>query len=527
MIARCAIGLEVHAQLLTRNKLFTQSLNLPSSPPNTLLSPFDLALPGSLPVLNFDCVEKALVAATVLKCRINDTSRFERKHYFYPDNPSGYQITQNRWPIASEGVLEFGDGQKSLINRIQLETDTGKSKRAGVHGFYDDVEEDAVGTVDLDFNRAGSPLIEIVFEPDITSPSDASLAVLSLRNLLRHVSVCDGKFELGSIRCDLNVSVWHGTKDEDIPEIGRLGNRVEVKNLNSLKSIVSAATYEFSRQSALLSSSPSVPITQETRTFCKKTSRTVPMRKKESTTDYRFLPDPDLPPLVLSSIPSLCIPTLQSNIPELPSAALSRLVEQYKLPKEVASVIISSPSYISFLDTAVETAEARSKKGSRKSTGKLAANLITNVLFALVKSNVDSGAEESDSVVGPATRVTGVDVGEVVGMLNEGVITKKMGKDIITLLHEGSYEGTMSVEEVVEEHGFKVENDGGALVEVSMRLGERRGEGGAKEERRRSAGTSYCATRHSCGSKPLRSSFRSSPLRFVLALLSLVTSTCN
>ena len=242
------------------------------------------------------------------------------------------------------------------------------------------------------------------------------------------------------------------------------------------------------------------------------------MRKKESTTDYRFLPDPDLPPLVLSSIPSLCIPTLQSNIPELPSAALSRLVEQYKLPKEMASVIISSPSYISFLDTAVETAEARSKKGSRKSTGKLAANLITTVLFALVKSDVNSGAEESDSVVGPATRVTGVDVGEVVGMLNEGVITKKMGKDIITLLHEGSYEGTMSVEEVVEEHGFKVENDGGALVEVSMRLGERRGEGGAKEGRRRSAGTSYCATRHSCASKPLRSSFRSSQLRFVLAL---------
>lgn len=448
--------MEVHAQLLTTQKLFSPSPNLSSSPPNTLISPFDLALPGSLPVLNLACVEKALVAASVLKCSINDTSQFERKHYFYPDNPSGYQITQNRWPIASEGVLAFGENKETRVNRIQLETDTGKSKKAEIHGFYaDDVEEDAVGTVDLDFNRAGSPLIEVVFEPDIVSPADASLAVLYLRNLLRHVSVCDGKFELGSIRCDLNVSVWHGEKDEPIPDIERLGNRVEVKNLNSLKSIVGAATYEFNRQKKLLASSPDTLIDQETRTYDKKKGVTIPMRRKESSVDYRFLPDPDLPPLILSKIPDFDVEEIVKSIPELPDEARERLAAQYKLSADVAAVLVADPAFIGFFDITVSTADSLTPS---KKTPTLAANLITNVLFALLKEN---GEEEEG-------KVTPENVGEIVALLNEGKITKKMSKEILTILHSSEGEEGRAVSDVVEEHGFVVENDSEALVKICV-----------------------------------------------------------
>jgi len=309
------IGLEIHAQLSVPTKLFSNSPRPTSTfaRPNSHVSPFDVSVPGFLPRLSQEAVKAAVLSAAALNCEIPHISRFERKHYFYADLPLGYQVTQQRWPLAREGVLlcqypSKKKGEKSKlersftarIERIQLEQDTGKTIMMPRRD----------GTTDslVDFNRAGCALIEIVFHPDLRSSVQAATTVETLRNLLRHVGTCDGKMEDGSLRCDLNISIapivdGDSSDDEDDDGGGgedilqRTGKRVEVKNLNSLRQIQVAAEYEAVRQvKALLENKPTG---QETRSFEVKSGRTVVMRTKEGAKDYRFMPEPDLPPVIL------------------------------------------------------------------------------------------------------------------------------------------------------------------------------------------------------------------------------------
>lgn len=296
------IGLEIHAQLNIPTKLFSSSPRPTSTftRPNTHIRPFDVSVPGFLPKLSREAVQSAVLSAAALKCDIPKVSRFERKHYFYADLPFGYQVTQQRWPLGRNGILvcQQKDKKKSKrskdittfsarIERIQLEQDTGKTIMMPRRD----------GTTDslVDFNRAGCALIEIVFHPDIRSSTQAAIAVETLRNLLRHIDTCDGKMEEGSLRCDLNISIAPLAGDGDILE--RAGNRVEVKNLNSLRQIQVAAEYEAIRQvKALIENKPTG---QDTRTFDVSSGKTVVTRTKEGVKDYRFMPEPDLPPIVL------------------------------------------------------------------------------------------------------------------------------------------------------------------------------------------------------------------------------------
>jgi aspartyl-tRNA(Asn)/glutamyl-tRNA(Gln) amidotransferase subunit B len=307
------IGLEIHAQLDIPTKLFSGAplAKTLRQKPNSCVWPFDLGVPGFLPRLSQAAVQAAILTAAATKCDIQEISRFERKHYFYADSPLGYQVTQQRWPIAREGVLvchkpktkkrkkktnSDTDTFSVAIERIQLEQDTGKTIMMTRKGVTQSM---------VDFNRAGSALVEIVFYPDLRSSIDAAAAVETLRNLLRHIGTCDGKMEEGSLRCDLNVSVAPLLEDsEGEGEEGgdlllrRAGNRVEVKNLNSIRQVQLAAEYEAIRQVEAVTGGD--PTGQETRTFEVKSGKTVVMRTKGGAKDYRFMPEPDLPPVILS-----------------------------------------------------------------------------------------------------------------------------------------------------------------------------------------------------------------------------------
>ena len=318
------IGLEIHAQLDIPTKLFS-SAKVATSPltqaPNTLVYPFDVAVPGTLPLTSKSAVQAAVLTAAALNCDIPNTSRFERKHYHYADLPFGYQVTQQRWPMARNGTLTVttttnnknksnkkqNNTQTTIqvgIDRIQLEQDTGKTTTTTkTINDGDNGRTTTVTTSLVDFNRAGCALVEIVMNPDIRSAKHAAQTVETLRQLLRHIGTCNGKMEEGSLRVDLNVSLQpiydedDNSKETSIQQ-PNLNNRVEVKNLNSLRQVQQAAEYEAVRQAKLLSESSTLTF-QETRTFHVKSGKTVLIRTKEGEEDYRFMPEPDLPPIVL------------------------------------------------------------------------------------------------------------------------------------------------------------------------------------------------------------------------------------
>lgn len=305
------IGLEIHAQLDISTKLFS-GCPIPTTSslyqkPNTSVWPFDVGVPGFLPRLSKEAVHAAVLSAAATKCKIPKMSRFERKHYYYADLPLGYQVTQQRWPLAYDGLLvchkqqtknkkrkKKGGSEENFsvrIERIQLEQDTGKTTMMTRNGTTESL---------VDFNRAGCALIEVVFYPDLRSAKDAATAVETLRNLLRHIGTCNGKMEEGALRCDLNVSISpliEGEDDAGTSVVDRSGKRVEVKNLNSIRQVQQAAEYEAVRQAkATVDGSPT---SQETRTFDVQGGKTVVIRTKEGAKDYRFMPEPDLPPIVL------------------------------------------------------------------------------------------------------------------------------------------------------------------------------------------------------------------------------------
>lgn len=327
------IGLEIHAQLLTKSKLFCSCSTAYGQPPNTQTCPVCLGLPGALPVVNREAVFMAIKFGLAVGAKINPFSEFSRKHYFYPDLPKGYQITQYEHPIATGGsiVIMTSEGKKSIgLERINLEEDAGKS-------IHDGLPDSAVRS-SLDFNRCGVPLLEIVGRPEIHSPEEAVEFLQALRTLLLYLEICDGNMEEGSLRCDANISVRPKGSS-------KLGVKTEIKNLNSFRFLHKALEYEAKRQAELLASGQEVR--QETRLYDPDRHMTFPMRSKEEAHDYRYFPEPDLPPLILE--PEM-IEAARKSLPELPHEKIERFMTEFELPLYDAKILTSSRALADYFE---------------------------------------------------------------------------------------------------------------------------------------------------------------------------------
>jgi aspartyl-tRNA(Asn)/glutamyl-tRNA(Gln) amidotransferase subunit B len=385
------IGLEIHAQLLTRTKIFCGCSTAFGSPPNTNVCPVCLGMPGALPVLNRQAVELAIRAAIALGCTVQGTSIFARKNYFYPDLPKGYQISQYERPLATGGRLDVPDGTVG-ITRIHMEEDAGKSLH---HGFADSNR-----ATYLDFNRSGVPLVEIVTEPDLRSAADAAECFSRLREVLVAIGVNDGNMEEGSLRCDANVSVRPAGAT-------RLGTKAEVKNVNSFRYLQKAIEFEIERQIEVVSSGGSVR--QETRLWNSETGETTSMRSKEEAHDYRYFPEPDLQPLVVSEA---WVSAVRASLAELPDAMKARFVSQYGLSEYDADVIVRFAGAAAYFEAAIVAGAAP----------KAAGNWIQGELRRKLK---EVGADDMSAVPFPPDALA-----ELVGLTDRGAISSSVAKDV-------------------------------------------------------------------------------------------------
>lgn len=324
------IGLEVHAQLLTKSKMFCGCSTKFGEVPNTQTCPICIGMPGVLPVMNRKAIEFTIKTGLALNCSIAPYSRFARKNYFYPDLPKGYQISQYELPIATEGYLEIivgGDIKKIGITRVHLEEDTGKNIHEGI-----------IGASYVDLNRAGVPLMEIVSKPDIRSPEEAVEYMMKLRSILRYLGVCDGDMEKGSLRCDANVSL------RPVGSVG-FGTKTEIKNMNSFRHVKQALEYEIKRQKEIIEEEGK--IIQETRLWDPDQGITASMRTKEEAHDYRYFPEPDLVPLVIGR---QWIEEVRKTLPELPHIKRERFVKEYGLPEYDSDLITSSKAMADYFE---------------------------------------------------------------------------------------------------------------------------------------------------------------------------------
>jgi aspartyl-tRNA(Asn)/glutamyl-tRNA(Gln) amidotransferase subunit B len=419
------IGLEVHAQLLTRTKLFCGCSTNFGAPPNTNVCPVCLGLPGSLPVLNVDAVAMAVRAAVALGCSIEPSSIFARKNYFYPDLPKGYQISQYEEPFSRHGSLELDlDGLVRTIGitRVHMEEDAGKN----VHGVGGD------SLVDL--NRAGVPLVEIVGEPELRSSAEAAAYLRALRDVLVFIGVNDGNLEEGSFRCDANVSLRPRGAT-------KFGTRCEIKNINSFRFVQRAIDAEIARQTVILDAGGS--IRQETRSFDPDSGQTKTLRTKEDAHDYRYFPEPDLPPLALDSA---FVAEQKSALPELPAAMRRRFVEELKLPPAAALTLTGHPGYARFFAAACAGFDDPVK----------VANWVVNEVLRGAKSH---GLEASFSV-------TPAQVAELLTLVGSGEISGKQAKEVYAFI-EGS---DRSPRAEVEARGMRVVSDETAIQAVCERV---------------------------------------------------------
>jgi aspartyl-tRNA(Asn)/glutamyl-tRNA(Gln) amidotransferase subunit B len=413
------LGLEVHAQVASEAKLFSGAPTGFGAEPNEHVSLVDAAFPGMLPVINRFCVEQAIRTGLGLRAQINLNSRFDRKNYFYPDLPSGYQISQFKDPIVGEGVLEVerddGTTFKVGIERLHLEQDAGKS----IHDM------DPNWTY-VDLNRSGVALMEIVSRPDMRSPEDAAAYVKTLRALVRRLGTCDGDMEKGNLRADVNVSVRKPG--------GPLGTRCEIKNVNSMRFIQQAIAYEARRQVEILEDGGKID--QETRLFDANKGETRSMRSKEEAHDYRYFPDPDLLPLELDPA---WVKAIEATLPELPDALRARLQTQYGLSPYDARVLAADHVLAEFFETAAKGRDA-----------KLVVNWVSNDLVGRLGKE-DKGIE--DSPVSPEA------IAELVGLIEDGVISSKIARDVF----ERMWAGEGAPKAIVEAHGLVQVTDTGAL----------------------------------------------------------------
>ncbi|MGA7382150.1 MAG: Asp-tRNA(Asn)/Glu-tRNA(Gln) amidotransferase subunit GatB [Terriglobales bacterium] len=394
------IGLEVHVQLLTATKIFCSCSALFGAPPNTNVCPVCLGLPGALPVLNRKAVEFAVLAAVALNCRINQTSIFARKNYFYPDLPKGYQISQYDKPLAEFGAIDIttGSGRKKVgITRLHLEEDAGKSLH---EGFPDSAERTAI-----DLNRSGVPLIEIVSEPEIASPDEAHEYLTRMKEIILYTGVSDCNMEEGSLRCDANVSVRPRGQ-------AQFGTKTEIKNVNSFRFIRDALEYEIRRQIGVLESGGK--ITQETRLYNSAEGKTYSMRSKEEAHDYRYFPEPDLLPLVVDE---KWQQEIRRSLPELPEARRKRMVADYGITEYDAEVLTATRSLADEFELAAKAAK----------NPKRVANLVQSELMGRLKAR---GLEIESSPISMKGVALSAD------LVESGTISGKMLKDLYDLSFE-------------------------------------------------------------------------------------------
>jgi len=427
------IGIENHVQLTTDSKIFSGSPTKFGAEPNTQASPVDLALPGVLPVMNKAAVDRAIRFGLAVGAKVAPQSIFARKNYFYPDLPKGYQISQFEDPVVQGGQLTFGyekDGKfvtKTVnLTRAHLEEDAGKSLHEDYHGMSG-----------IDLNRAGTPLLEIVSEPEMRSAAEAVAYCKALHGLVMWLGICDGNMQEGSFRCDINVSVRPKGQKE-------FGTRCELKNLNSFRFIEEAIHVEVARQIELLEDGGKV--VQATRLYDPDKKETRLMREKEDAQDYRYFPDPDLPPLTIGAD---WIETVKASMPELPAVMRERFVQEYKLPEYDSLILTASKGMALYFEAVVAAA------------GKENAKAAANWLMGDVSSTLNrEGVEIAEAPVLPA---------QLAGMLKriaDGTISNKIAKEVFGAMWEAKSEDPNLVDVIIEQKGLKQISDTGALEAI-------------------------------------------------------------
>ena len=403
------IGIEIHAQVNSKSKLFSSSSTGFGSAPNTQVSLVDAAMPGMLPVINKFCIEQAVKSGLGLNAKINSKSIFDRKNYFYQDLPQGYQISQFKDPIVGEGSIEIdlGDEKKVIgIERLHLEQDAGKS-----------LHDQDPNLTFVDLNRSGIALMEIVSKPDMASPEEAVAYVKKVRTILRYLDTCDGNMEQGSLRADVNISV---RKEGD-----ELGTRCEIKNLNSFKHINAAINFEVDRQIKVIEGGDKIK--QETRLYDVTLDKTRSMRSKEDAHDYRYFPDPDLLPLKLNQS---WIDDLKKDLPELPDEKKARFVEQYKISDYDAEVLISDRLTSEYFE-----------KVAKNRNAKLAVSWVASELFAILNKlnlTIEKSPVNSDQL------------GDLIDEIENGIISNRAAKEVF----EEMCESSKSVKEIINDKGL-------------------------------------------------------------------------
>jgi len=416
------IGLEVHAQVTSNSKLFSGSSTKFGADPNTQVSLVDSAFPGMLPVINGYCVQQAIKTGLGLNAKINTYSVFDRKNYFYADLPQGYQISQFKNPIVGEGkiTLDMPEGTKIIgIERLHLEQDAGKS----IHDL------DPNSTY-VDLNRSGVALMEIVSKPDLRSPDEVSAYVKKLRSIMRYLGTCDGNMQEGSLRADVNVSVRKEGEKE-------LGTRCEIKNVNSIKFMQMAISYEAQRQVELLESGKSID--QETRLFDTKKNETRSMRSKEDAHDYRYFPDPDLLPLNLDKE---LIEKIKKSLPELPDQKKERFIKDYSLNAYEANVLVSEKEISDYFEEVVKTSDI-----------KLSKNWIMGDLFASLNYK---------NIFISQSLVTAKIMAQLINSISSGVISGRTAKEVFEIIKETGEEP----KKIIESQGLQQKSDPKELEEI-------------------------------------------------------------
>ena len=419
------IGLEIHAQLATKSKIFSGASTAYGAEPNTQACAVDLGLPGVLPMLNKEAVRMAAKFGLAIGANVSRRSVFARKNYFYPDLPKGYQISQMELPIVETGELEIEleDGSTKMVGvtRAHLEEDAGKSMHGNFHGM-----------TGIDLNRAGTPLLEIVSEPDMRSAKEAVAYMKKIHSLVQYLEICDGNMQEGSFRCDANVSVRPKGQEE-------YGTRAELKNINSFRFVEKAIDIEVERQIDIIEAGGKV--VQETRLYDSDKNETRSMRSKEEANDYRYFPDPDLLPVVIEES---FLEQVKSTLPELPDEKKHRFMEQFELSAYDAGVLTASREIAEYFETVVETADGEAK---------LAANWVAGELAGALNKN---GREIGDSPVSATM------LGGMIKRIKDNTISGKIAKEVF----EAMWNGEGDADTVIEVKGLKQITDSSAIESI-------------------------------------------------------------
>ncbi len=413
----CVIGLEVHVQLKTKSKIFSGSSTAFGSEPNTQANAVDIALPGVLPVMNHDAAAMAIKFGIAIDAEINQRSVFARKNYFYPDLPKGYQISQYEIPVVGRGHIDIvvGDHKKTIgVTRAHLEEDAGKS-----------LHEDFHGMTGIDLNRAGTPLLEIVSDPDMRSPREAVAYLRKMHTLVRYLDICDGNMQEGSFRCDANVSIRRRGED-------KLGTRAELKNINSFRFVEKAIEFEIERQIDILEDGGQV--VQETRLYDPGKNETRSMRSKEEAHDYRYFPDPDLPPLVIEDA---TVERIRQTLPELPDAKILRFMKQYKLDTKDADSLTGNIMVAGYFESACKNTRANPRTVANWTMGEITSKLNRDHL-EIADSPVDAAA-----------------LGGLLNRIEDGTISGKIAKDVFGIM----WEDGAGADDIIESRGLKQISD--------------------------------------------------------------------